>query len=100
MASEGLSLNGGVRLGKSIKKQQHNRAFSSMKDRMNEKLLNSVREASPQRGRLADSPNRLHVSAALGVDSESNLKKEIRKHKESVLREIREIQAGSARKFR
>ena len=60
--------------------------------------MKSVREASPRR--LADSPNRLHVSAALGIDSESNLKKEIRRHKESVLKEIREIQAGSARKYK
>ena len=80
-------------------KRHHHRAFSSLKDRIQDKLLKSVREASPARGRLADSPNRLHVSAALGIESESNLKREIRKHKASVLKEIREIQAGSARKF-
>ena len=92
MASEPPGQGGGS------KKRQHHRAFSSLKDRIQDKLLQSVREASP--GRLADSPNRLHVSAALGIESESNLKKEIRRHKESVLKEIREIQAGSARKYK
>lgn len=72
--------------GGGLKKKHHQRAFSSLKDRIQDKLTKSGREASPQRGRLADSPNRLHVSAALGIDSASNLKSEIRRHKESVLR--------------
>lgn len=73
--------------------KRQTRAYSNLKAKIAEKVLLSVRGAQSVKRppRLADSPNRLHVTAALGMGAETTIKNEIHRHKEAVLQEIREI---------